>query len=158
MDYTTLAAELLDKMQMLRKASPQKYIDEALRGETFVLFFIAMHGDTVLPGEIGNEMNVSSARVAQTLNSIEKKGWITRQIDEGDRRRILVRLTPEGKKAAEKHHQAVITLALKMLSLLGEDDAKEYVRITGKLAEIISVNTETILQNNELHCIIGGGS
>jgi len=138
MDYAVLAAEMLEKMQSLRKASPQKYIEEALHGEAFVLHIIARHDEAVLPGDISAEMNISSARVAQALNSIEKKGWITRQIDANDRRRILVTLTPEGKSSAEKNHRAVISLAANMLSLLGESDAKEYIRITGRLADIIS--------------------
>jgi len=138
MDYAFLAAEMLEKMQSLRKASPQKFIDEALHGEAFVLHIITRCGGAVQPSEISSEMNVSSARVAQTLNSIEKKGWITRQIDLNDRRRILVRLTPEGKIAAENQYRKVTGLAAKMLSALGEEDAKEYIRITGKLAEIIS--------------------
>lgn len=138
MDYSKLAVELLSKMQSLRKAKPQRNIDEALQGEAFVLNYIASHGDEVIPGEIGQEMNVSSARIAQTLNSIEKKGWITRQIDTSDRRKIIVKLTPEGKNEAEKLNQRVMDIATKMLAQLGEHDAKEYVRITGKLADTCS--------------------
>ena len=137
MNYSLLALELLQKMQTIHRARPQKYIDEALRGEVFVLRYIAGHGDEALPGEIGNEMNVSSASIAQTLNSMEKKGLLTRRIDPNDRRRILVRLTRNGKYAANKHHSNAIELAAKMLDLLGEEDAREYVRITGKLADIV---------------------
>lgn len=137
MDYTELAAELLKKMQMLRKAKPQKNINEALQGESFALLYIALHGGDVLPGEISNEMEVSSARVATALNNLENKGLITRRIDKSDRRKILVSLTQEGKEIALKHHQEVLENAAKMLHLLGEHDAKEYVRITGRLAEIV---------------------
>jgi hypothetical protein len=51
---------------------------------------------------------------------------------------------------AEKHHQEVLAFAERMLCLLGEDDAREYIRITGRLAEII---TENINSNG----IIGRG-
>jgi DNA-binding MarR family transcriptional regulator len=137
-NYSILAAELLEKMQVLHKARPQKDIKDALQGEAFALNYIARHGEEVIPSEIGHEMNVSSARIAQTLNSIEKKGWITRQIDLSDRRRIMVRLTSEGRKEAEKHYQVVAAIAADMLMMLGEEDAKEYVRITGKLADVIT--------------------
>jgi len=137
MDYSQLAAELLLKMQALRKMKPQKNIHESLQGESFVLHYIAHHGSDVLPGEISSEMDVSSARVAAALNSLENKGLITRQIDRNDRRRILVRLTPEGKETADRHQRKVVEGAAKMLALLGEDDAREYVRITGRLAEML---------------------
>ena len=139
MDYAELAVELLDKMNALRRAKPPKNMGEALQGEAFMLQYIASQGENedVLPGEIGKEMNVSSARVAQALNNIEKKGWITRQIDQNDRRRILVKLTPEGSKRAAMHQRTAIERTSRMLSFLGEHDAKEYVRIMARLAEML---------------------
>ena len=144
MDYHALAIEMLQNLKLLRSAAPQKNIDGLLRGESFVLQYIATHGTEVLPGEIGGDMHVSTARIAQALNSIEKKGWITRQIDPGDRRKILVRLTPEGKSIADEQFQRIVGIAVNMLALLGEEDAKDYVRISGKLAEILVKNAETI--------------
>ena len=140
MDYTTMAQRLLDKMHMLRKASPHKHINESLQGEAFILHYIASHGVDVLPGEISGEMNVSSARIAAALNSLEGKGLITRQIDLNNRRQILVNITPEGKALADKQQATVMKGASKMLALLGEQDAREYVRITCRLAEIMSEN------------------
>jgi len=137
-DYEKLALELFNKMHSLRKAKPQKNIDGALQGEAFALHFIALQGGAVLPGAIKREMNVSSARVAQALNNLEEKGWITRKIDKSDRRKILIEITEEGRSAAEKNDKAIIGLTAKMLCMLGERDAKEYVRITGRLADIIS--------------------
>ncbi|MDR0219920.1 MAG: MarR family transcriptional regulator [Lachnospiraceae bacterium] len=136
MDYTQLALEFMEKMQLLHKAKPKKNLDDALHGEAFVLHFLANAEEEVLPGEIGQAMNVSSARIAQTLNNIEKKGFITRQIDPRDRRKIKVRLTQEGKAEAEKHHQKLVAWTTAILASLGEQDAKEYIRIMGRLAEI----------------------
>ena len=140
MDYSILAAELLDNMQALRRAKPHRNMGDAMQGEAFVLHYLDNHSGEAMPSEIGSDMNVSSARIAQTLNSIEKKGWITRQIDTDDRRRILVRLTPEGKNETEKLRQTAIGLATKILRLLDEEDAMEYVRLTGKLSERILAN------------------
>jgi len=138
MNYTELAAELIDKMGVLHKARPHKHINEALRGEACVLIYIAHTGGGVLPGEICHEMDVSTARVAATLNGLEKKGLITRRIDQNDRRKILVDLTGEGKALAKKHQRSVTEAAAKMLELLGEHDAREYTRITGRLAETLA--------------------
>jgi len=144
MDYSALARDMIKKLYMLHRATPQRNIDEALQGEAHVLYYMADRGVDVLPGEISNYMNVSSARIAQALNSIESKGWITRKIDKNDRRRILVRLTQEGKKAAESYQQNIQKLVSKMLNLLGEHDSQEYVRITGKLAEAIGANKDLL--------------
>jgi DNA-binding MarR family transcriptional regulator len=91
----------------------------------------------VFSGEIGHAMCVSTARVATALNSLEKKGLITRQIDASDRRKILVRITPEGKFLAERNFRSAVSVVEKRFALLGEHDAMEYVRITGRLVEIL---------------------
>jgi len=137
MDYEKLADELLCKMQSLHRAGPQRNIDESLRGEAMILHFISRRGCGVLPGEIGQEMGVSSARVAAALNSLEVKGLITRQIDKSDRRRILVSITPEGSALEARQFLEIVGEVARMLELLGERDAKEHVRIMGRLAEIL---------------------
>jgi DNA-binding MarR family transcriptional regulator len=136
-DYNALAEELLDKMRTLHKMKPHKNISDTFMGETFVLYYIAFRNGDALPSEIGHEMGVSSARVATALNSLEEKGLVTRRIDQNDRRKILVSITREGKELAEKNYQTVLGMAAKMLELLGERDAREFIRITGRLAETI---------------------
>jgi DNA-binding MarR family transcriptional regulator len=103
-----------------------------------------MRGGNVQPGEISHEMNVSTARIATALNSLEKKGFISRQIDTNNRRNILVGITQAGKESAEEHRKKALKNLAEMLALLGEHDAKEHVRITKKLAKLLSGNKETM--------------
>ena len=135
MDYIRLAEEFLHWVHRLGKIKPLRQISESVHGECFVLQYVALH-EGVFPSEISMAMNISTSRIAVTLNNLENKGYITRRIDEGDRRRILIRLTPEGKTRAENDRRMLLSAIEKMLALLGEDDAKAYIRITGKLAEL----------------------
>ena len=135
MDYAELAETLIKKMHAFHKARSQKSIFGALQGEAFVLKYISLRDEGVLPGEISNEMDVSSARVAAALNKLEDKGFITRKIDKNDRRKILVEITQEGRRLAEKHQKVIVEEVADMLRYLGEDDAREYIRILGRLAE-----------------------
>lgn len=143
MDYEALAEKFLHSMFLIQKSGRQKRISESIRGETFVLFYIHEHGGSAVPGEISEIMNISSARIAAALNSLDKKGLITRQIDPSDRRRILVELTQKGKDMAEEHRRFGITDAANMLNLLGENDAHEFVRITAKLANLAQKSNNT---------------
>jgi len=88
-DYSILAEELIKIMHVHNKARAQKKINSGFQGEAFVLCYLSDHGGELLPGDLKNGMEVSSARIAQTLNSIESKGYITRHIDPNDRRRII---------------------------------------------------------------------
>lgn len=135
MDYAILAKEFMETMHRMRMRKTQKNFSESMHGESFVLAYIHRHEGNVIPSEISNEIGISTARVAATLNSLENKGWITRTIDVNDRRRILVDMTSEGKKQVENHFRMMMSTTAKMLEYLGEDDAKEYVRIMKKLAD-----------------------
>lgn len=137
MDYTKLAEEFLEKMHLLKRTKPQKRVDETMRGEMFALQYIYRHGADVLPSAISDEVDISTARIAATLNGLESKGLITRQIDTSDRRRILVNLTESGRELAESVGREMLSDMSKMFSILGEKDAKEYLRITGRILEIM---------------------
>jgi len=136
MDYAQLAEQFLQDGYANMRGGPQRRIDESMRGEGFVLFFLSTHGDGVQPSDISNAMNVSTARIAAALNALENKGLITRNIDKGDRRRILVAMTPEGKQLAQQRQQNMLEHTTRMFELLGEDDAVAFVRIMGKLRDI----------------------
>ena len=140
MDYTKMAIQLLENMHTLHRAKPQRHINEAFQGEAFVLKYLARHGGDVLPGTISSEMHVSSARIAAALNNLERKGLLTRRADTADRRKILVNLTPEGKRLAQRHYDTVVQSAARLLCLLGDEDAVDYLRITNKLVGIIDAN------------------
>ena len=131
-----LAEEFLQRIFMFRKFKPQHKINESMHGESFILFCVASRKDMATPSEISEALCVSSARVTAALNSLERKGYITRRIDGADRRRVLIALTPSGRAEAERVRGTLLDILEKMLRSLGEYDAKEYVRITGRMAEL----------------------
>ncbi|MCL1948676.1 MAG: MarR family transcriptional regulator [Turicibacter sp.] len=138
MVYLEMARDLIWKLMYLHRTGPQRLLNDYMQGEYFVLNCLQRRGCAILPGQISKEMNVTSARIAQTLNNLEKKQLITRQIDPQDRRKILVSLTENGRQEAEHSRQAILELFAAILSHLDEEDAREYVRLTGKLAEGIA--------------------
>lgn len=144
MDYKELALDFIKKMHLMNKARPQRKINESMQGEHFILQFLAFQNGSALPSEISNTMGISSARIAAALNSLERKGLVTREIDKSDRRRIIVNLTPEGRAFSEEHHQKMLEDFTKIFSQMGEQDAREYVRLTGKLVEIVIENKDKL--------------
>ncbi len=136
MDYKKLAEHFFYKSYQLKKYELQQIIDENVQGEKFALLYIKNKKGCALPGEISGEMNISSARVAAILNNLESKGFIERRIDKTDRRRILVELKKKGEEKAENHNKKVIVKIAEMLEMLGERDAGELVRITGRIVDM----------------------
>ena len=50
------------------------------RGEMGVLGFLSQHG-TVSPTDLAESLNVTTARIANTLKALERKGFIQRKIN-----------------------------------------------------------------------------
>jgi len=134
-DYVKLAEEFLLHGYASVRHGPQRHLDDAMRGENFVLMFLSQYHSSVAPSDICAAMGVSTARVATALNALESKGLITRQIDTGDRRRILVDLTPEGRQLVSARQQDLVHYTARMFEFLGEHDAIEFVRIWGRLTD-----------------------
>ena len=137
MDYDDLAEGFLRSMRTIRIAKHQRHIQEGVQGEASVLILIRENGE-VIPSLISETLNISSARVAAALNSLDSKGFITREISSSDRRKIIVRLTVKGKEYTEKQYRNHVEQIKGVLMMLGESDAREYIRILEKMAELLS--------------------
>ena len=63
------------------------------------------------------------------LNLLEQKGYIQRLNDEHDSRQTIVSLSNAGEELISEKRSEVVQRIAKMLELLGDDDAKEYIRL-----------------------------
>ena len=88
-------------------------------------------------GELSEKLNVSTARIASILNSLENKKYITRKVDNSDKRKTLVVVTEKGKELAISAKKEIIDILLKVIDEVGYDDIKEYVRILQKIRNVI---------------------
>ena len=136
MDYTELSRELMKTLHTYYHIQMQRKLNNAAHGEAFALQYIYVNNGMTMPSEIKTAMSVSSARIATVLNGLEDKGLITRQVDSKDRRRTILKLTPEGEKKAIEAEQKLLKTIIKTLEFLGEEDAKDCVRIIGRLTEL----------------------
>ncbi len=82
-------------------------------------------------------LSVSKAAVSQTLASLEKKGYIHREPDKVERRRLIVTLTPEGREVLATHEKLFDARFDKIMNALGEYEVKQLIRIVGRLMDIV---------------------
>ena len=105
-DSELLAERLVDQTELLFRNGPQKQIGKHAQGECFVLRCLARSPKPLLPSDLSTMTQSSTARIAVVLNTLEKKGYITRAIDPADRRRVLVSLTSVGAGVCPEHPAA----------------------------------------------------
>lgn len=139
MDYDSLANEYLSYMAEMNKVESivrrSRHTGDVMRGEMLILAFMRRCGETVSPGCISREAEISTARVSAALNSLEKKGLVVRTPSEYDRRMSLVSLTEEGVDYVDSKRREMREYHAGLLGSLGEKDACELVRIMGRLSE-----------------------
>ena len=138
-DYTRLAREYLEYLADINRTAAMarqlRRAGDVMCGELFVMLLMRRCGGSVCPGHISREAQISTARVAALLNNLEKKGFISRSPSENDRRMSVVSLTEAGRAYADEKSCEMIDRHAEVLRSLGERDARELVRLLGRLAE-----------------------
>ena len=130
MDYSLLAGQLLNVQANLLQVPAYQQLSKMVRGELFVLNYLATHETAIHPKELSKKMAVSSL-----LHHMEEKGLIARSSDLSDNRQIFVRLTENGVNAIQKARAEVISRVSSLLEALGPEDAREYIRIQEKILD-----------------------
>ena len=137
MDYRALAGKMLDIRAQLSHLPVGCAVTEACGGEYFALSFLLTHGYHSCPSELSRSMGVSSARIAALLKHLEQKGWVSRCADSSDERRVKVVLTDAGRGMISQRREDAMMSVAKALERLGEDDAREYVRLQQKMLSVM---------------------
>lgn len=92
--------ELVDRLiEVLKKTyfrNDSLHLESFMQGETKVLSYIFDMDREMLPGEIAASLEMTPARIAGVLRSLEKKGYVMRRINENDRRKVIVSITDSG--------------------------------------------------------------
>ena len=116
------------------------HIRSLMHGEMFILDYLERKNGTAIPGELSSMTRGSSARTAIALRNLEQKGYISRDVDKADRRKIIVSLTEEGRKLTLEERSAVMRRMSAVVEALGEGDAREFIRIVNRIVEISGIH------------------
>lgn len=144
-DFSLLAHELFEQFARLGH-SVRPDTRNFTRGEAGVIRTLHLadnageHGLT--PTQIAERSYLSSARTANVLRALESKGWIRREHDTADRRRVTVTFTEAGEEERARRRAQMDAEAGEFLRQLGAQDASEAIRILKRCNEILNTRTE----------------
>ncbi|MFR3030784.1 MAG: MarR family winged helix-turn-helix transcriptional regulator [Blautia sp.] len=77
--------------------------------------------------------------VSYILNTLEKKNYITREIDPKDRRKISISATPEGVAAAELSMKKYDEIWTELLTRFGEENMRKLTELLTDLNELYRI-------------------
>jgi DNA-binding MarR family transcriptional regulator len=130
-----LLRRLLRRTAMTLPGGPgtHPHRDRGFTPEQFVIIGILReYGHGVTVKEITGAIDVPHSNVTRTLDRLEKKGLIHRKRGETDKRRIIVRLTLEGNKAARTLKEVERHLEEKLWEDYSEDDKRELLGLLSR--------------------------
>lgn len=141
MHYAALTEELIRMMYENPNRFQEEQISATLRGEMAVMRLLGLNRNQhmqMAAGEISRQLGMTTSRIAAVLNSLEKKQLIVRRVDPKDRRRVMVSLTAEGIACHERKDARFRKHMTRFLELLGEKDARDFVRLMKRVIAITS--------------------
>lgn len=102
----------------------------------------------VTAGRLATESGLSTGAVTTVLDRLERAGLARRTSDPGDRRRVLVEMTPAAREANEELHRPLVEAATEQMLRYSEAELallREYHRASRGLTEAHAERVRSLL-------------
>lgn len=145
----TVSYEFLELMNNFRKLGIQHHSKTKVHmGELMMLRVIQCYSKKIdiehieeagiKVGELSKRMEATMPATSKMLNVLEKKGYIEKIPDARDRRIVYIRLSENGEAIIKGASDMLHLFTEQTIEKLGEEDARELLRLLHKLHYIIT--------------------
>lgn len=138
-----LITEYLRSMEDMRKVFfYSKFQFDVPRGELSTLeaiYTLKNDNKKATTSSLSYLLMISKSAVSQAINTLERKGWVHRDIDEQDKRVYCFSLTDTGNEKINSIKEQTKNIVSYLLNQLGEDDLKELIRLHKKIYKIVEL-------------------
>lgn len=148
MDVENMAEMLFQQIKEGTSTPISELLDEFNCGEIGVLSTLAFDQNPVTAGELSEKLNVTTARIARILNSLESKQYIRRKNDRTDRRKIFVTITKKGKELADSTKKEIMDKIVQVIQEVGYDEIQTYISIVLEIKSVLN-NQDTISKRRD---------
>ena len=148
-DPGTLVPEFVEILFRSRQTLSQLYrLMDSHIGELYILMLLHQQDEThkVYAVDIQDRLSASKASISGMLASLEKKGFIRREIETENRRKIALSLTEDGKRELEAYKEPFNELIVAILEELGYDNSYALI---GLLAQLSSALERVYAENKK---------
>lgn len=107
-------------------------IDDGSRGMFLILRILNDSEGEVVAGDLAKCACVSTARIATALNTLEKKGYVTREKSAEDARKVVIHMTNEGREVLRERLEVINSVVIPMFEKLTEDEIETMMALLKK--------------------------
>ncbi|MBO5496743.1 MAG: MarR family transcriptional regulator [Oscillospiraceae bacterium] len=115
-----------------------------------VLTYLLLSGGSAAPSQIADDLVILRTNMTNLLNNLEKRNLVERALDPSDRRRLIVRILPEGEKLAQKAMAEEKRYGQRIMAYISEEDVQEYHRLEKRMYEAKVAALNDILSEREV--------
>lgn len=139
MKQQELKEALIHSLSKLYEMKAFAILAQFLQGETQVLFFLSQHwGREINPSDLSDSLHVSRSRITATLTALRKKGYVSMELSQEDRRRMSITLTDAGRSHIREKQKQVNAYFDQLVEGLGEETTVTLNQIIDQSIRIIS--------------------
>jgi DNA-binding MarR family transcriptional regulator len=138
-----LVLNILFTYDVLHQCTARYMADFGLSKSTFNVLMLLRHGPVkgMQLHDLGDLLLVSRANVTGLVSNLEEKGYVTREVDDQDRRARYAKATPKAEALLDRlipvHYHNIKTL----LANLSNSTKVELINLLGKARESIHENS-----------------
>lgn len=108
----------------------------------FILLIVDKDGTAST--QLGPRMGMEPTSLSRTLKTMERKGYIYREVDKGDKRKVLIFLTPEGIELRKRVKEVVVDFNEKLLQTIPEHKLTVFFEIMNLIDEHVEDELKAI--------------
>jgi len=93
-------------------------------------------GDATI-SELAEALGVSPPSTSVMVDRLVEKGFLTRAQSQEDRRKVLVRISPEAVRTIDKIEQAILLSFVDLVNQLGRETTKKWCEVLERVHEVL---------------------
>jgi DNA-binding MarR family transcriptional regulator len=120
----------------MRRALAATGYDDIPKNGLYVIGGMALDRDDIPLSQLIKELRISKQAAGQLVDALVMRGYLKRQVDEDDRRKLTVTLTERGRAAAATQAAARHDIDAALIARVGEDDVRRMRRTLAALIDL----------------------
>jgi DNA-binding MarR family transcriptional regulator len=120
----------------MRAALEEAGFDDIPANGLYIVGGLAIEEREVPLRQLVKELGITKQGAGQLVDALVMRGYLSRAVDENDRRQLIVTLTERGRAAAEAQNKARERIDAELVKRVGEDDVHAARRALGALIDM----------------------
>ncbi|MCC5923410.1 MAG: MarR family transcriptional regulator [Crocinitomicaceae bacterium] len=113
----------------------------------FILLIVDKNGTPST--QLGPKMGMEPTSLSRTLKTMESKGWITRKIDQEDKRKVLIFLTQEGLVLRKEVKEVVLSFNEKIEKVIPSSEMEIFLKVLAQIDITVENEITEMLSNQK---------